>query len=421
MNFSKTTALFIVAILLFVLPTFSQTGEPRQESLLNGLKLLTWNDAKAEKTTVILRIHSGSSFDPKDKMGVMAMLSDILFPSEQTKEFFQEDLEGSLEVTSNYDYIQISATAKSDEFLTILETLATAVSNPQITVENFKKIREARLKLVQDLQKNPSYVADKLVAKRLLGDFPYGRASEGTPESLAKIDKADLIFARDKFLLADNATIAIIGNVRPDYVLRAVKRYFGGWKKSERIFPSTFALPEDANSQKLVVNSDLVDKNEVRYAFKNLGRTDKDYFALRFLSDILSSREIGSNFSIKSQRNILPSLMIVSVKNISDEEISANDKAKTASELFGGKLFATISSAEFDKTRTKILAEIDKKPLVEKWLDTDSFHLGSVKEEIQKLNAVTLADVQRVADKLGKQTFVTVVLTKPVAVVTPSN
>ncbi len=418
MNFFKTTTILVILTFTLIFSAFAQTGEPRQESLLNGLKILTWTDAKAEKTTVKIRVHSGSAFDPKDRMGVMALLTDILFPTEQTKEFFEQDLEGSLEVTSNYEYIQISATGKSDEFITILETLATAITNLQPTQENFLKVREARLKTVQELQKNPNYVADKAVAKKLLSDFPYGRPTEGTPESLAKIDRVDLIFAKDKFFTADNATIAIIGNAKADYVLRATRRYFGGWKKSENRIPATFALPNDPDTKKQIINSDLVEQNAVRYAFRGVARNDKDFFATRFLFDILKNREVISNqninnYSIKHERNLLPSLAILGVSNLSNDIITANESAKTVKDLFGNKLFAEITNAEFEKTKTQLLSEIAQKLLIDKSLDIETYRLISVKDEMQKLNSVTIADVQRVADRLSKQNFVTVILAKP--------
>ena len=226
---------------------FAQTPnltEPREEKLLNGTKLLVWNDPKADKVVVKIRIHSGSAFDPQGKEGTMQLLSDILFPNDSTREFFTDDLGGNLEVIMNYDYIQINASGTSDKFLTILETLAPAVTNPQINKETTEKVRAALLLKVKELEKNPSYVADQAVAKRLFGNFPYGRPQLGSAESVAKIDFADILLADQKFLTADNATIAISGNVKPDFALRATKRLFGGWLKADKKIPATFAQPE---------------------------------------------------------------------------------------------------------------------------------------------------------------------------------
>ena len=413
-KYLKNAILLSSIVAVFFSFALTQSTEPRQEKLLNGMKLLVWQNTKDPKVTFKLRIHSGSAFDPKDKMGVMTLLTNILFPDDLTREFFEQDLEGNLSITNNYDYIQIDASGKSDKFLDVIETLATAVANPTILEENFVNVRKKLLEKVLEEQKNPTIVANNAVAKKLFGDYPYGRPQNGTPESLAKIDRIDLIVAKDKFLTADNATLTITGNVGFPLALKASKQLFGGWKKSDKLVPATFKQPYEVDIKTQKIESSIVDKNEVRYAFRGIARNDDDFFAMKVLIGILSNREIGlNNWFIQYQRNLLPSLVITGVSNASDEFLRANESSnKTAKSLFDNKLFGDISVEEFNKTKFKILSEIDQKPMQEKWLDITTFKLNSVKGEMQKLNSVTLADVQRVADKLSKQNVATVVLTK---------
>src|SRR5688572_30971607 len=110
----------------------SAIANPKEEKLLNGLRVLMWSDESAPKVNVKLRIHAGASFDPQDKEGVMVLLSEALFPNEAAREFFKDELGGGLEVTTSYDYIEISASSKPDEYLTMVETLANAVTAPVI-------------------------------------------------------------------------------------------------------------------------------------------------------------------------------------------------------------------------------------------------------------------------------------------------
>ena len=259
--FNKIT---LLAIFLFQLNALAQTTNlpaPREEKLLNGMKLLVWTDAKAEKASVKLRIHSGSAFDPQTKEGVMALLTDILFPNETAWEYFTEDLGGSLETTSNYDYIQINATGDNDKILDLLEALATAVTKPQIDKETTAKVKTAKLELVKKLEKNPAYVADQAAAKQLFGNFPYGRPNSGTSETLAKIDFVDILQAKQKFLTADNATLAVSGNVKFDLMFRAARRYFGGWEKSDKKIPSTFTQPDPPNVKPLTINFPSIEES----------------------------------------------------------------------------------------------------------------------------------------------------------------
>lgn len=422
-------SIFYVFLTVF-LSTFafaqpSKQAAPRQDVLLNGLKVLIWSDPTAEKTTIKLRVHGGSMFDPKDKMGVLALLGDLLFPTDQAKAFFTEDLEGSLDVTTNYDYIQINATGKSSELLAMLETISNAVINPQITPENFKAATEARLKKVQSLEKNPSYLADRAAAKRLLGEFPYGRSAEGTSESLAKIDRADILFAQQRFLTSDNATLEIIGNLKQDYAFRATRQLFGGWVKSDKKVPATFAMAVDPDPNPQMIETNFVEPNligqfEYRWATRGISRRDKDYFAMRFLVNLLQNRfrskvdkNLQSGISVVHERNLLPGVLLF--KFSLPVQLPTDAPKRSDISLFGIEspltlLKEPISSNEFDQTRSEILAEIDQKPLTDKMLDIDTFKLVSVDDEMKKLNSVTLADVQRVADKLSKQPFVSVFL-----------
>ena len=118
-------------IACFTTQAFAQSA-PRQERLLNGLKVLMFANPSADKVTVTVRIHSGASFDPQGKEGVMATLADSFFPTEASQTFFKEDLDGDLSVTTTYDYIEVKASSKPEDFLTLLESVSTAVSTPTI-------------------------------------------------------------------------------------------------------------------------------------------------------------------------------------------------------------------------------------------------------------------------------------------------
>lgn len=322
MKFNKYFKNFSVFVLILFGAAVISTAQaqnfpaPRENKLLNGTKLLVWNDKTSDKVTVKIRIHSGAAFDPLGKEGVMQLLADILFPLETTREFFTEDLNGSFEIVTNYDYIQINTSGDADKFLTIMETLSAAVTNPQINKETTEKVRADLLSRVHSLEKNPSYVADRAVAKRLLGNFPYGRPQLGSTESLARIDFADLLFARERFFTADNATIVIGGNVNADFALRASKRLFGGWLKSDKKVPATFAQPEAPKTGLQILDATADKTSEIRFAMRGAARGDKDFHASRILEKVLQNRvqmREGKNSFVRFSPNVLPGVIVLGV------------------------------------------------------------------------------------------------------------
>ncbi|MDQ3711064.1 MAG: insulinase family protein [Acidobacteriota bacterium] len=380
---------------------------------MNNLKLLTWTEPTAEKVSVKLRIHSGAAFDLQNKEGTMALLADILFPNEAAKEFFREDLGGSLDVMSNYDYIQINATGRADQILVILETLANAVTKPLIDKETTAKVRAARIEKVKELEKNPSHVADQAVAKRLFGSFPYGRSADGTTESLAKIDFADLLLAKQRFLTADNATLAVSGRVKSDFVFKAVRQLFGGWEKSDKKIPATFALPNAVATNSFLMPTENENVSELRLAFRGLARNDKDFAASEILTKVLNNRvqlKEGNKAMVYQIAHLLPSFVVLKVSdwNIGTLKIEGENAALPQNffETIGNLLKAEIKPDEFEKAKSEIVAERNKINSADLWLDLDTFKLVSVKDEMQTPSNVTIADVQKVVERWKKESVV---------------
>ena len=405
--------LIVLILLSLVAPAiFSQTLlAPRQEKLLNGLKVLMWSDAKAEKVTVRIRVHSGSAFDPQGKEGVMQLLADNIFPNAASREFFTEDLGGGLEVVTNYDYIQINASSKPEGFLSMLETLSTAVSNPAIDKETTIKLRTALLAKIATMESDPAYVADNAVAKRLFGTFPYGRPQLGTAISVQKLDFADLIDAKQRFLTADNATIAVSGNFDKALGYKAIRRYFGGWLKSDKKVPSTFRQPDDPDTKQLAISVANSGKTEYRFAFRGVARSDKDYIASHLLSRILQARALGmfrgssnsvEKFSVSNNVHSLPGFFVLNYSG-KPEPTAPAVNIDLVSELFHPK----ISDSEFAKARSEILSENAAQSISDWWLDVDTYRIV-VADEARSFQSASIADVQRVADRLSRNPVVSV-------------
>ena len=367
---------------------------PREEKLLNGLRLLMWNDPSATEARVSIRVHSGSAFDPQGKEGLMRLLANVIFPTPVSREFVKEELGGSLEVISNYDYIQINGTARSSEFVTLLETLAQAVSNPTIDKETTAAVKKAQLEELTKLSKDPAYIADQAAAKRLFGTFPYGRPQLGTVESLERIDFADLIFAKDRLLSADNTTVAISGNVNGDLGFRAARRYLGAWLKSDKRVPSTFRQPDEPDSALVEVALPEIDRSETRRMRRGVARNDNDYFAAEVLARLLSSR---LNITVANEAFVLPGAIVM---------------RRSADSLTAISWPKDFTEEDVARVRGAIQSEYDKKSLSDKWLDAQTYKLTSVADDAATLQKIRLADVQRVADRLSKNPEVQVVVKK---------
>jgi len=411
-NYFKNFTVLAFFLFTFNSFTFAQTPNltaPREQKLLNGLKLLVWANPGAEKVSVKLRIHSGSAFDPLAKEGVMTLLSEILFPNEVAREYFEQDLGGSLDVVSNYDYIQINATGGNDKILEILQALAGAVSTPQIDKDTTAKVRTANLEKIKELEKNPAYLADVAVAKRLFGSYPYGRPKFGTTETVSKLDFADILLAKQKFLTADNATLAVSGNVKFDFVYRAARRLFGGWEKADKKIPATFTQPDAPKTGMPVFVSPVEKTSEFRFALRGPARNDKDIYASQILERILQNRlqmREGKQAFVRQNTHFLPGFFVFGVSQWFVDSIKKEGNQISLPVTDGYQenfLKDPVKQEEFDKAKAEFLSALNQTDILDFWLDVDTFKLAPFKTEWQNAQNVSIADSQRVLEKLQKE------------------
>lgn len=394
--------------------------EPQHDRLLNGLRVLIWVRPGDQDVFLKLRIHSGAAFDLAGKEGTMALLGDVLFPDPSTREYFTEEMQGRLNVTTDFDSLNITLQGRASQFERIIEILRTALVTTQLTPDNVTRMREARMKVVKETAVAPSALADRAIAARLFGDFPYGRPYGGSVESLGRIDRSDLILARDRFLNPNNATLTIIGGVQPNRAIRSLRQLLGNWRKSEQVVPSTFRQPASPDPRTLIVNSASDQSVEVRLAVRGLARQDSDVPAATILARLAAARWIQSvpelarkPVFVRHDSFKLPGIFVMGA---TVDNVLAGKALTSAKEVLQSLASTPVGPGEFEQVRNEVVAQANKDlassdGAANAWLENDTYVVPSVAERMRALSGVSPADVQRVASRLLRDgAFASVVL-----------
>ena len=261
---------------------------PERFELLNGLRVLLL--ARPGDQDVLLKLRSIAVRPLTSRAKVAAWLCSAICSFRPCHKFFSEEMQGRLNVVTDYDSITITLQGRTREFEKIVEILRNALVTTQLTPENVAKARSGRIKIIKDTSISSSALADRAIAARLFGDFPYGRPSTGTAESLERIERGDLMLARERFLNPNNATLVIIGGVDHQRASRALRQLLGGWRKSERVIPATFQQPAVPDGRILIMNAPTEQSAEVRLAVRGLARSDPDLQAAELLAVIARKR-----------------------------------------------------------------------------------------------------------------------------------
>ncbi|HEX5603817.1 MAG TPA: pitrilysin family protein [Pyrinomonadaceae bacterium] len=391
--------------------------QPEREQLLNGLRLVFLLKPGSPEVTLKLRINSGAAFDLSGKSGQMALLGDLLFPDPATIDYFTDEMGGRLNVNVTYDSTTITMVGKADQLEHIVEVLRNALIATQFAPELVTKMRDARIKLLRDTTIAPAEVADRAIAARLYGDFPYGRPAAGSPEDVARVDRADVMLAHDRFLNSNNATLAIIGGVTKPRAMRTLRQLLGPWRKSEQIIPTTFRQPNPPDTRTLIVNVPGPSV-ELRLAARGVSRSDTDYTIATVLARVAQNRWQASTpelakqpVFVRSNAYVLPGDFVMGA---TVNEMTAADSLANAKKVIESLMTTAATPDEIERAKNDVIGDVMTrlaKPdaLADPWLDADTYRFSAAQDQIALLRNVTPADVQRVANRLFNKTIVSLV------------
>ena len=393
------------------------SNAPEREQLLNGLRLLFWLKPGSPDVILKLRINSGAAFDLSGKSGQMALVGDLLFPDPATVDYFSEEMGGKLDVSVTYDSTTITMVGKADQLEHIVEVLRNALLATQFAPEVVTKMRDARIKLLRETIVSPAEVADRAIAARLYGDFPYGRPAAGSPEDMARVERADVMLSHERFLNSNNATLAIIGGVTKQRAMRTLRQLLGPWRKSEQIIPTTFRQPNPPDTRTLIVN--VPGPNvELRLAARGVSRADTDYPIAMVLARVAQHRWQASTPALAKQPVFVRSDAFVLagafVMGATVTELNTADSLANARKVITSLMTTAATPDELERAKNELIGEVlpvlnKSDALADPWLDADTYRLSAPQDQVALLRAVTPADIQRVANRLFNKTIVSVV------------
>jgi zinc protease len=381
--------------------------EPRREQLLNGLRLLLVPRPGDAKVWMKLRVHSGAAFDLANKEGTMALLADALFPDASTQQYVTEELGGRLEVRTTYDAVDVTLDGNASDFDRLAELLRNAFLQMRLAPEEVQRLKEARLKSAAGAAQTPAGIADRAARARLFGTHPYGRTVEGTPASLAAVQRADLMLARERFFNPNNATLVVVGGCDRARAMRTFRQYLGAWRMSESIPPSTFTQPGAPDPRALVVAAPAAREAEVRVAVRGVSRSDRDRVAALLLAYVARERWRAaladlspSNLSARHDSYAVGGVFELSA---AVAPASAARAVESARGVLRGLAGAPVSAAEIERAKRDAAsarsASASQFPFADEWLDAAVYHYDAA-SDARALSDATPADLQRAGARL---------------------
>jgi predicted Zn-dependent peptidase len=218
--------------------------EFKEFTLKNGLDVTVVEHHEQPVVTLWLAVRAGDSLDPEGKSSVASFTADLLNKGTRDKNSDElaewiESVGGSFNASSSADFTVCTITLLSEYLDTAYRYLADVMMNstfPEDELENSRK----RMRTSLEFQlSDPNSMADRHFAEVVYGHHPY--AVQPTPETVDAVTRDDIVAFYNRDFVANNALMFVVGDVKEKDVKKAVKKYFGDWKKGE---PDKVTYPE---------------------------------------------------------------------------------------------------------------------------------------------------------------------------------
>jgi zinc protease len=191
---------------------------------------------------------------------------------------------------------------RDDKYLQpALNNLKNILSFPEFYKTSFNRELQ-RLKIsVKASKQSPSSIASQRFYAELYGDHPYAQPSEGTEESLKKLKLDQLKKFYKKYYVANNAVIAIVGQLTTDEARKIAADLVADIASGEhaRALPEVKPLTESKT-----IHIDFPSRqSSVLMGQPGMARGDADYYALYLANHAFGGSGFGSRLMQEVREN----------------------------------------------------------------------------------------------------------------------
>jgi zinc protease len=281
--------------------------KPYETTLPNGLQVVIVEDPRLPLVSYRLAFRAGDTNDPTDTPGLLDMATSLLNEgtARRTSKQIADEVArygATLTAGSNPDYTTVAASSLSMYGNEILDLLADVVLNPTFPESEVKLAQRNALQGLIQQRSQAGFLANERMANVLFGQHPYSVIS-ATPESIAAMSHDNLLAFHRSMFLPNNAVLVVVGDVRRDEVMKRVNDLFGKWQKgqtSERQFPA----PPVRNERALyIVDRPGSAQSNIIIANMGINRTSNDYFPMLLMNVVLGANASSRLFMNLREKN----------------------------------------------------------------------------------------------------------------------
>lgn len=412
----------IVFVLLSLMLTLPARAEVAIKEITSPGGITAWlvEEPSIPFVALELRFRGGASLDQDGKRGATNLMMGLLEEGAgdlDSQGFARatEELAAQFSYDVGDDTASISARFLTENRDQAVELLRLSLVQPAFDSASLERVRDQVLAGIRSSENDPDKIASRTFYARTFGTHPYGSTQEGTADSVAALNREDIVAAHQGLLARDRLFVAAVGDITAKEFGLLLDRLLGD-------LPETGAPMPDAVTPRLDGATTVVDfatpQSVALFGQAGMDRDHDDFFAAYLLNTILGGGGFESRLmeEVRVKRGLtygvysylipkdLSALYMGSVSSANDRiaeaiEVIRNEWAHIADE--------GVTQEELDKAKALLTGayplRFDGNGAIARILvgmQMEDLPIDYIKTRNDKVNAVTLEDVNRVASEL---------------------
>lgn len=273
-------------------------------TLPNGLRLMVVEQHELPLADVVLIVNSGAETDEPGKLGTATLTASLLKEGTSSRTSLEiADQEAFLGVdlfaSSGWDATTVQLHTPTAQLDSALALFADVALHPAFPAAELERLRKNRLTSLLQVKDRGPEIANRAYAAILYGSAAYGHPLTGDEASTNAIHQADVRRFYDTYFRPNNATLLVVGDVRPDDIERRVRAMFGTWARAAVPASSYGQPPAPKRTTIYVVDKPGAPQSSFRIGAVGVPRSTDDYFALTVMNTAL-----GGSFTSRLNQNL---------------------------------------------------------------------------------------------------------------------
>ncbi|HEX9169310.1 MAG TPA: pitrilysin family protein [Roseiarcus sp.] len=244
-------------------------------------------------------MRGGAAQDPAEKAGLGSLMAGLLDEGagELDSQAFHRALdEKAVEMSFHCDRDHWSGRMRtlSKNLDRAAELLRLAVNAPRFDEEPFERVREHMNARLRHVANDPGALANRNWKAKAFPGHPYGQPADGSLETLARIERLDLIETAKRGIARDQLMIAVVGAIDQNAAAALVDKAFADLPpkgRLKRVPEAAFAGLSEID----VIDLD-VPQSTIRFGRPAIKRDDPDYIA-----SVVAAHVLGGSGSMTSR------------------------------------------------------------------------------------------------------------------------